>query len=713
MTVAIGTKPQISPFQYRRFPTREVLIGSVGVGGSNPIRLQSMTTADTMDTAATVREAIALYEAGSEIVRITAPGPRDAENLGEIKRRLREQGYDFPLVADIHFSPKAALIAVEHVEKVRINPGNYSDQKKFKIREYTPEEYAAELQRVREIFHPLVRRAKELGRALRIGTNHGSLSDRIMNQFGDTPAGMVESALEFIYFARELDFHDIVVSMKASNPQVMVQAYRLLVNRFIEEGLDYPLHLGVTEAGYGQDGRLKSAVGIGALLDDGIGDTIRVSLTEDPVAELPAARTIAERYQHPDRIAASVFAIPPDGVNQNDVRSLQQIGLQYNELFLPDTYSRKLSEELRWNADGWNESFRIGGQQKHTIVLPLTAAALEHPGARGLIKRLHTDGADAFYISRETARKHESLIQELSTHYPLFIEDDFRGQQSSATRDITHAELNTAELRSAQIPAMSMFATETVSSFAPPAIERGLYLTVLVNAEMPIKSQLDSWCRNVLPLLPEKTILSLQFEKPYRPEADPFASLARAYRLFYMLVEKQRQERMPPIVLRATYAGADQLVFDAGIDLGALLLDGIGDGVCMPLIAEGEIMFSMQAHLDLLQAVRLRLSKTEFISCPSCGRTLFDLQSTTERIKQRTGHLKGVKIAVMGCIVNGPGEMADADFGYVGAGPGRIHLYLGKEIVKNNIPAEIADEELVALIKAHGMWSEPTPVQTD
>ncbi|MCB1314436.1 MAG: flavodoxin-dependent (E)-4-hydroxy-3-methylbut-2-enyl-diphosphate synthase [Leptospiraceae bacterium] len=260
---------------------------------------------------------------------------------------------------------------------------------------------------------------------------------------------------------------------------------------------------------------------------------------------------------------------------------------------------------------------------------------------------------------------------------------------------------------------MSMFATETVSSFAPPAIERGLYLTVLVNAEMPIKSQLDSWCRNVLPLLPEKTILSLQFEKPYRPEADPFASLARAYRLFYMLVEKQRQERMPPIVLRATYAGADQLVFDAGIDLGALLLDGIGDGVCMPLIAEGEIMFSMQAHLDLLQAVRLRLSKTEFISCPSCGRTLFDLQSTTERIKQRTGHLKGVKIAVMGCIVNGPGEMADADFGYVGAGPGRIHLYLGKEIVKNNIPAEIADEELVALIKAHGMWSEPTPVQTD
>lgn len=603
-----------SPFIYAPFETREVKIGAVGVGGNNPIRIQSMTISDTLDTEATVKEAIGLIEAGCEIVRITAPRVKEAENLKNIKAMLVERGYTTPLVADIHFLPQAAMTAVEYVEKVRINPGNFADRKFFDIREYSDEQYEEELDRIHDAFTPLVLRAKELGRTLRIGTNHGSLSDRIMNRYGDTAMGMVESALEFIRIAELYDFRDMVVSMKASNPGVMIQAYRLLVARFLKEGMKYPLHLGVTEAGEGKDGRIKSSVGIGSLLDDGIGDTIRVSLTEDSIHEIPVARKLAayfdERRGRPPRPAA----LPLDSV--------------YISSFPYHEYKRR--DSVSTGGIGGLEPVKIG----------LRSGLVDEAAARAR-------GLDFLIWHSEGSAEQQSAEQ----------------QSGSAA-----SPGPLPRLASENIADISIYDPSDVSRIGPELSGR-----------------------------PER----------YAAVICPEEDITRSYRL--LAAEMHRLGLKNPILLLARFRNLEEAMYLASIHFGALLLDGIGDAVCIdvPDLRAGAGDPLLDLSLDLLQAARLRLSKTEFISCPSCGRTLFDLQETTARIKARTGHLKGVKIAIMGCVVNGPGEMADADFGYVGAGPGKIHLYRGKEVVKKSIPSETADEELVLLIKEHGMWMEP------
>ncbi|MCE9597191.1 MAG: (E)-4-hydroxy-3-methylbut-2-enyl-diphosphate synthase [Spirochaetia bacterium] len=591
-----------SPFVYSAFRTREVQVGSVGLGGKNPIRIQSMTISDTMNTEATVQEAIGLIEAGCELVRITAPRVKEAENLKNIKSRLVELGYNTPLIADIHFLPQAAMTAVEHVEKVRINPGNFADRKFFELREYTESEYEEELERIHDAFKPLVLRAKELGRVLRIGTNHGSLSDRIMNRHGDTAMGMVESALEFIRIAEYYDFRDIVVSMKASNPGVMIQAYRLLVARFLKEGMNYPLHLGVTEAGGGKDGRIKSSIGIGSLLGDGIGDTIRVSLTEDSIHEIPVARKIASYFD-------TMRSMSIEQSNRNNVAALKELEPVYNSAFKYYDYARR--ESSAHGLIGGKNPIRIG--LRNTLAQPAFLA-------RGLDFVVGPLGAES---------------------------GDFKLLPFNEILDLSIFE------------AADLNRVVTQVRAHPNAI-----VSVLCNEE----------------------------------------ELTRSYRM--VAAEMKRAGLTNPILLLARFDSLEGALYQASIHFGALLLDGIGDAVAVGLKhatpADAEPLLDLM--LDLLQATRLRLSKTEFISCPSCGRTLFDLQETTARIQKRTGHLKGVKIAIMGCVVNGPGEMADADFGYVGAGPGKIHLYRGKELVKKSIPSEIADEELVQLIREHGMW---------
>lgn len=687
-----------SPFEYRRFLSREVRIGNVAVGGRNPIRLQSMTISDTMDTEATVREAIELFEAGSEIVRITAPGPKDAENLGQIKQELLNRGYDFPVVADIHFSPKAALIAVEFVEKVRINPGNFADKKKFKTIEYSDAEYEDELGRVREVFRPLLLRAKELGRAMRIGTNHGSLSDRVMNRFGDTPLGMVESALEFIHFAREEDYHDIIVSMKASNPQVMVQAYRLLIERFYLEGLNYPLHLGVTEAGDGQDGRIKSAIGIGSLLDDGLGDTIRVSLTEDAIHEIPAARRIAGPYNLRKTTASS----PP--------QSIQQVLVdRYRETVNPYMYIRFLSEAVQAGQT------YLGSKHQHRIILPVAINDNESPIA--FAERLgeySTRGADLFQVSRADWPGIKTSDSISDADLPLICDLD---------SDTLQSEIDLADI--AAHPAIAGFRISiALNSSTKNSNANALSFAAKIQK---ILTAISEYPRAVLVHLRLGSIADLELLNNCLTGdiiADPRlvfsiecpGETTRVYRaMVAMFSELQRtgKRTLPPLILDpGVQKDLENTLYHSAIHAGGLFLDGIGDALVLPAPDNTTVSAEMSDRLlilalDLLQGARLRLSKTEFISCPSCGRTLFDLQTTTARIKAKTGHLKGVKIAIMGCIVNGPGEMADADFGYVGAAPGHIHLYKGKEIVKPNIPSNIADEELVNLLKENDVWREP------
>ena len=716
----LGRPPVTSPFEYQRFRSREVRVGNVRVGGDNPIRLQSMTISDTMDTEATVREAIQLFEAGSEIVRITAPGPKDAENLRNIKEILLARGYDFPLVADIHFSPKAALIAVEYVEKVRINPGNFADKKKFKTIQYSDTEYEDELARVRETFRPLVLRAKELGRAMRIGTNHGSLSDRVMNRFGDTPLGMVESALEFIRFAREEDFHDIIVSMKASNPQVMVQAYRLLIERFYLEGYDYPLHLGVTEAGDGQDGRIKSAVGIGSLLDDGIGDTIRVSLTEDAVYEIPAARRIAAPYNRPaDEIAAPARLAPA---------CESRLSTLYPETVNPYMYSRFLSEAVQAGE------VYLGSKHQHRIVLPVALAAGESPAqfATRLVD-YRTRGADAVQMIAnvpvagllETANAlaaaagSPGVIFDFGDVSRLNPTDDAQFAALIAhpatagiaiTLDFmqTSPERTNAATRAQLEPRIQTILVEILRQLDAAPSPRALFVHFKL-ATLDHLASIETWLKTSAWAADPRLVFSIECE----------GTTTKAYRALIAVLtglERSGTRSLSPVLLRPTaQVDVENTLYDAAVHAGGLFLDGIGDALQLSLptgdesnVSEADVSEALLGlSLDLLQGVRLRLSKTEFISCPSCGRTLFDLQTTTARIKAKTGHLKGVKIAVMGCIVNGPGEMADAEFGYVGAAPGNIHLYKGKEIVKPNIPSNIADEELVNLLKESGVWRDP------
>lgn len=636
-----------SPFLYRRRPTREVMVGQVGIGGTNPIRIQSMATSDTCDTEAVVAESMALFDAGAELVRLTAQGPREAKNLAVIRARLNEKGYTGPLVADIHFSPRAAMIAVESVEKVRINPGNFADTKRFAQIEYTDEEYLKELERIHDSFKPLVLRAKELGRALRIGVNHGSLSDRIMNRYGDTPEGMVESAMEFLKIAALYDFHDIVVSMKASNPHVMIQAYRMLVERFRKENMDYPLHLGVTEAGDGRDGRIKSAIGIGALLLDGIGDTIRVSLTEDAIHEIPAAEQIIqatavkqqnwtvnapaehESLRSPYRIqrrrTRMAGLAPLDCGASRPVRAGAPMPLDLTEAerqaFLKNPPEYLFVEDEKAARSQFPQFFA-----PDRTSLPIV-----------LLKDIHIEGAPLPQdcgVLIEEARIDSKLLERLQKQqHPVFIVIDCEG--------IGPTELQTKAERVATIPS-AVLALRTGSN----------------------------------PVF------------PYR-----------------WLAECRGGHGAPPFLLYYTPADENEALFRVPAEAGALLLSGLGDVLAIGPGVRSDTAY--QTVLDILQATRLRITKTEFISCPSCGRTLFDLQSTTARIKEVTGHLKGVKIAVMGCIVNGPGEMADADFGYVGSGPGKINLYRGKEVIRKNIDSEVATEELVALIRESGMWQDP------
>ena len=636
--------------QYQRRKTIEVNIGGVPLGGNNPIRVQSMTTADTMDTAKTVAECIRLIEAGSEYIRITAPSVKEAENLKNIKNELRKLGYHTPLIADIHFTPNAAELAARIVEKVRINPGNYADRKRFEIIEYTEAQYQAELERIREKFVPLIRICKEYGTAMRIGTNHGSLSDRIMSRYGDNPLGMVESALEFLRIAEDEGFYNIVLSMKSSNPQVMVQAYRLLVQRLEEEGLKpYPLHLGVTEAGDGEDGRIKSAVGIGTLLEDGLGDTIRVSLTEPPEYEIPVAKKLVNRYTH----------------RAETQKYIPEIRLE-NYPINPFSYTRRTTKEV-FNFGGKNVPRVIADFSDFQEISTDDLKQIGHFYLPATDKWAMNDlGADFIYLGNNSVsfmlpnglkaiQNYQTWLQHSQDSYPLLTENEYLNQADRFSDTLNFLLINVDETQ-----------------------RQEQLFQKLQQEKLPFVLMLETHNTHALPAL-----------------------RAFAVRLMQNKIEL-------PIVICRKYETKDleQLQIDASTDVGGLLIDGLGDGVMISVV-KNQLKEANSLTFGILQAARTRITKTEYISCPSCGRTLFDLQEVTAKIRKRTDHLKGVKIAIMGCIVNGPGEMADADYGYVGSGKGKITLYRGKEIVKKTVSEEKALDELINLIKEDNKWIEP------
>jgi (E)-4-hydroxy-3-methylbut-2-enyl-diphosphate synthase len=662
-----------SPFFYKRRKTREVKVGDVGIGGKNPIRVQSMITSNTRDTDASIGQIQALEKVGSEIVRLTVPSQADADNLPNIRKRMKELGLKVPLVADIHFTPQVALKCVEWVEKVRINPGNFADKKKFDVFEYTDKEYEEELDRIEEVFTPLVLRAKELGVSMRIGTNHGSLSDRIMNRFGDTPLGMVESAIEFIRIAQRNSYNDIVVSMKASNPQVMIQAYRLLVSRFYELSMDYPLHLGVTEAGDGKDGRIKSAIGIGALLEEGLGDTIRVSLTEDAVEEIPVARALVKKYN-------DLFLL------ENPIPTSP-----YTEFRDPFVYSRFYSKELFLGDMGIGDKHIVRVETEFPFFGLETVTEIQACNERG--KQSSKDNDIVFFDLKDelavTAassfkRKNQipnpisfSLSDDLSLQYPSLAEDIF-GLQKWVVSPFLFWDAKDPERKD-----WNQF-LDFLATYARDA--RSVEFS-LSESELHQVSLLLTDCR-------KRKIQNISFSLHS-------STLLGTRKLAYELKDSDY-----PICLTNFYDNMETALYEASIHIGGSLLDGIGDTIRIRLKSK-DFESTLPLSFDILQATRLRLTKAEYISCPSCGRTMFDLQSTTAKIKSFTGHLKGVKIAVMGCIVNGPGEMADADFGYVGAGIGKIHLYKGKEIVMKGVSEKEATEKLIELIKQNDMWVDP------
>lgn len=631
---------------YQRRKTNTVKIGDVCLGGDYPIRIQSMTTTDTMDTQATVEQSIRMIEAGCELVRITAPSIKEAHNLENIKKELRLKGYQTPLVADIHFTPNAAEIAARIVEKVRINPGNFADKKKFENIEYTDTAYNGELERIRERFLPLIKICKEYGTAMRIGTNHGSLSDRILSRYGDTPAGMVESALEFLRICRDENYHNLVLSMKSSNPQVMVEAYRLLVNKMDSEQMFYPLHLGVTEAGEGNDGRIKSALGIGCLLEDGIGDTIRVSLTEDPEFEIPVAKKLTERYA--------------SRANHSPVHSVFSDSVQQ---FSPFEYQKRESRACQ-NLGGKNVPRVIADFSHLNTITEWEMKQIGHVYDAELDKWHMTDlGADFIFTGSKA----------ISFMLP-------NGLKSICNYKIW----KTIENKNNYYPLVNINNLELINSIASEII------FVLANCE-------EVNAENIRQLNDTKNaILIIETNNEHR--------LSQLRQLFFDFMQAGCNI---PVIIKTSYSTTDgeTMMLHSSTDSGSLLIDGYGDGVWIDAPKIQPAVINSTAF-GILQASRTRISKTEYISCPSCGRTLFNLQETTAKIRQVTDHLKGVKIGIMGCIVNGPGEMADADFGYVGTGPGKITLYKGKEVVKRNISSEIAVDELINLIKDYGMWIE-------
>lgn len=642
---------------YSRRKTIEVKIGDIPLGADNPIRIQSMTTVDTMDTKGSVEQVIRMVESGCEYVRITAPSVKEAQNLQEIKKELRRQGYTVPLIADIHFTPNAAELAARIVEKVRINPGNYADKKRFEIIEYTDQAYEAELDRIRQKFTPLVKICKEYGTAMRIGTNHGSLSDRIMSRYGDTPLGMVESALEFLRICEDLQYYDIVLSMKASNPQVMVQAYRLLVHKLDDEGFKpYPLHLGVTEAGDGEDGRIKSAVGIGTLLEDGLGDTVRVSLTEEPEVEAPVAKIMTDRY-------LERHTHPP-------VKFIEEPPID------PFSYTRRVTREVV-NFGGLHHVPRVIADLSEIVIEDYKDLKcighfyLPEPDKW----RMNDQGADYVYTGRRPIPfMLPNGLKEIRD-YPAWISS---GDKINKLPLFTKEEYAAASQRHDHI---------NFIRFTPEQLDEALLAS----------------------LKDDVTLIAVL-------ETDNAHAMAAMRRVFFDLLDHQIGG---PVVIRRRYLlnDEDHLRIYAATDAGGLFIDGFGDGLMLSVsdkaAKENQLRWAdicNRTAFGILQATRNRMSKTEYISCPSCGRTLFDLQETTAMIRKRTDHLKGVKIGIMGCIVNGPGEMADADYGYVGSGPGRITLYRSKEVVKRNVPSARAVDELIGLIKEDGNWIEPDAV---
>ncbi|HKG06494.1 MAG TPA: (E)-4-hydroxy-3-methylbut-2-enyl-diphosphate synthase [Pedobacter sp.] len=636
--------------QYSRFLTREVQIGDVPMGGLNPIRIQSMTTTDTMDTKATVAQTIRMVESGCEYVRITAPSMKEAENLANIKRELRLRGYHVPLVADIHFTPNAAEAAARIVEKVRVNPGNYADKKRFENIEYTSLAYQAELDRIYKKFIPLVKICKEYGTAMRIGTNHGSLSDRIMSHYGDTPRGMVESAMEFIRMCEDQNFYNLVISMKASNTQVMVQAYRLLVETMIKEGMNYPLHLGVTEAGDGEDGRIKSAVGIGTLLEDGLGDTIRVSLTEDPEFEAPVAKALALRYE---KRAIDLYGKPLF------IGSALHFGserLPYN----PFEYQRRSTVPVQ----------HIGGHHHPVVMLDVSGQNLKDPFFLTSVGYKYSAGLDKYNMADQACD-----MVYLGDALPSF---SFPGN----LRQIYNYR--------------TWLALADKSNCHPLLSYHDYLLAGALDDQLNFVS-VDAGSDADLSVLKDNVILVLN--------TTALHGMAEQREFFISMIDRGIKI---PVIIKRTYAGIkpDDLMLYAATDLGALLTDGMGDGVWISTDGNIDLSLINSTSFGILQATRTRISKTEYISCPSCGRTLFDLQETTQLIRSRTDHLKGIKIGIMGCIVNGPGEMADADYGYVGTGPDKITLYRGREVVKKNVNTARALDDLIDLIKEDGNWTE-------
>ena len=623
---------------YTRFKTIEVKVGPIAIGGKNPIHIQSMTTANTMNTSATVDESIRMIDAGCKLVRITAPSKKDAENLANIKNELRLKGYKTPLVADIHYTPNAAEIAAKIVEKVRINPGNYADKKKFEEIDYTDESYNNELLRIEEKFTPLVQICKQNNTSMRIGTNHGSLSDRILSRYGDTPKGMVESALEFIRICRKHDYHNIVISMKASNTRVMVYAYRLLVNEMIKEGMKYPLHLGVTEAGEGEDGRIKSAVGIGTLLSEGIGDTIRVSLTEAPEHEMPVAQKILDHFKnihnHKKIAETKQHQIDYFQYEKRKTFQVENIGNKNVPIVISDLSNRKKITQASFFSLGYRYS------------VPL----------------------DKWHIS------------EMASDFIYIGENEINFEIPGTLRIISNYSSWIKHKKG--FPIFNLKEYEKIKDFS----ETLNFLKIYDHEITP--SLIDILKNN------KSLVIFL--------ESENINCIAAMRKFFFELIEKKIKN---PIIISRKYEFNDdeQLQISASIDIGSLLIDGLGDGICISSNNCSNKMLN-SISFGILQASRTRISKTEYISCPSCGRTLFDLQETTAKIRKVTDHLKGVKIGIMGCIVNGPGEMADADYGYVGTGPGKITLYKEKTVVKKNVPESKAVDALIDLIKENGDW---------
>jgi len=623
----------------QRLNTIKVSVGSVAIGGDAPIRIQSMTTTDTMDTEQSVAQSARTIAAGCEMVRLTAPSKKEAENLGLIKKELRDLGLSTPLVADIHFTPNAAEIAALLVEKVRVNPGNYADKKKFEEIDYTEASYQAELVRIEEKFTPLVLLCKKHGTAMRIGTNHGSLSDRILSRYGDTPEGMVASAMEFIAICEKHSYDQVVVSMKASNTIVMVQAYRLLVSKMLENNKIYPLHLGVTEAGDGEDGRIKSAVGIGALLEDGIGDTIRVSLTEEPEYEIPVAQKIVQKYknQHAFNFPKFEGELPynPYEYARRETTLIHNIGGKNVPVVMADFSKKDTISPASFFAFGYNYShnldkWNLQDQAADYVFIGDNSITFEVPGTLGVI---------CSWINWSTNYK------DKKGYYPLFSDGD-----------LSKIDKNKQAF-------LSLEATEN---------------------------------------LPENLV---DYPKLILVAKTKFSNKTQIFRNLYLNLAKNNL--LNPVILSfdSTDIDAENFQLEVSSDAGAMLIDGFGDGLWINASQPQKIINS--TAFGILQATRTRISKTEYISCPSCGRTLFDLQETTAKIRARTSHLKGLKIGIMGCIVNGPGEMADADYGYVGTGPGKIHLYKEKTVVRKNVPESDAVEALIELIKENGDWQSP------